>query len=187
MELTEIPASCSLFFAGLRLQLQRSWLSITMTVPSAGTPCRLRGNCPVDIFSTSRSFAKGHMGLVFCPGACGCFLCWGLRPALAKEWGRSLRLAVVLVLSGMGSWACLPYSSASCLHGRTAPHSQAAILVSGCVSYLHVPSPFKFCDIANAPVRLKGVGGPLLSNSSFPILTLVRIYISAFCTCPKAT
>lgn len=55
-----IPARRVLSFTGLQLQLQRSWLSIMTTVPSAGTPCRLRGNCPVDIFSTSRSFRKGH-------------------------------------------------------------------------------------------------------------------------------
>ncbi|KAM7057764.1 E3 ubiquitin-protein ligase AMFR isoform 3-T3 [Molossus nigricans] len=44
---------------GLQLQLQRSWLSTTMTVPSAGTPCRLRGSCPVAIFSTTPVFVPG--------------------------------------------------------------------------------------------------------------------------------
>ncbi|PNI63908.1 AMFR isoform 6, partial [Pan troglodytes] len=43
---------------GLQLQLQRSWLSTMTTVPSVGTPCRLRGNCPADIFSTRSRIAS---------------------------------------------------------------------------------------------------------------------------------
>lgn len=54
---------------GLRLQRQRSWLSTTTTVPSAGTPCRPRGNCPADIFSTSRDWCSVQgMGVLFMLG-----------------------------------------------------------------------------------------------------------------------
>lgn len=56
-ELTEGSAGC-VSFIGLQLQLPRSWLSTMTTVPSAGTPCRPRGNCPVDIFSTSRDWCS---------------------------------------------------------------------------------------------------------------------------------
>lgn len=61
---------------GLRLQLQRSWLSIMTTVPSAGTPCRPRGNCPVDIFSTSRDRCPIQGMWVFVLGS---------RPVLAES------------------------------------------------------------------------------------------------------
>lgn len=47
------PFSSFFFFVGLQLQHRRSWQSITMTVPFAGTPCNPHGNSLAATSSTS--------------------------------------------------------------------------------------------------------------------------------------
>lgn len=145
---------------GLRLQRQRSWLSTTTTVPSAGTPCRPRGNCPADIFSTSRDWCSVQgMGVLFVPG---------LQTSPSRGVG-------TLPQTGRGAgseccgklWAVLLHSSASSLYGGPEDHSPlAACHLTFLLCCLHNPCRCQPRSRTDMPVRFKRRewGESLLSN-----------------------
>lgn len=133
----EIAAGRVLFLTGLQLQLPRNWLSTMMIVPSAGTPCRLPENCPVVIFSTSRSLLKGRVGPGVCSGHAGAFVAV-CRAGLVPQAGLAAETA------GLGSPPCPSGSSLCC----RAAHLQLAILSSTHVCSLPISSAFKYaCKI----------------------------------------
>ena len=163
----QVPsAMVSVFFlTGLQWQLQRSWLSITMTAPSAGTPCRLRGNCPVDIFSTSRSLAGATWD--WCSvQATRMLLVPGLKTNLSWRVGAFPQTGQGAGTESGGG------PGGVCLVSQPLPYTaglfptQFAISISGCVSCLHIPSLCKLWGITHRPLRLKTKGW---RNPRFPI------------------
>lgn len=77
-----------------------------MTVQSAGTPCRLQGSFPVDIFFTSRGFGQGVWEWPSVPGL-RAFFHMDLNIIPAAEQGCYLSLALGMLL---GAWDWLLFS-----------------------------------------------------------------------------
>lgn len=149
------------------------------TVPSAGTPCRPRGNCPVDIFSTSRDWCSVQgVRVLFGPM---------LQTTPSKGGGTIPQSGCRAGRECCGKlWAVVLHPSASSLYGRTVPHSQPAIVISGSAVFIFLvklnPEVVQIC-LQNLKERDRG-------NPCFETvyaLTGTRDYNFLFCTCTKAT